>query len=338
MTARRGFTLVELLVVIAIIGILIALLLPAVQAAREAARRNTCKNHLKQMGLACLNHESVHGHFPTSGFGWRWQPDPDLGYGSDQPGGWPFQLLAYVEQGPLRDLASSIDNAADKQAVMLQIVQTPIDLFNCPSRRATQIYPIERNNFLAFNLLNCRAGSCSVARGDYAANAGNAEPVGQGGPETPAAVATFSNWITDTQSGVMFQRSRVRIAQIVDGTSNTALIGEKYMDPNLYENGEDPADDQNVFVGHDQDTLRYTGFRLAGDGAAVVWLPFSDRPGFVPTAENGDVRPSFGSAHAGAMNMAFCDGSVRSIEYEIDGEVFFKYGGRDDDAVRYPGP
>ena len=95
---RRAFTLVELLVVIAIIGILVALLLPAIQAAREAARRAQCKNHLRQIAIACLNFESTQKEFPAGGWGFKWMGDPDRGVGRGQPGGWIFQVCPYLEE------------------------------------------------------------------------------------------------------------------------------------------------------------------------------------------------------------------------------------------------
>ena len=106
-----GFTLVELLVVIAIIGVLVALLLPAIQAAREAARRNSCKNNLRQLAIGCLNHESGAGFYPSGGWGANWVGDADRGFGRDQPGGWIYNVLPFIEEDAMHSLPK--DNLPD---------------------------------------------------------------------------------------------------------------------------------------------------------------------------------------------------------------------------------
>jgi prepilin-type N-terminal cleavage/methylation domain-containing protein/prepilin-type processing-associated H-X9-DG protein len=338
MRRRHGFTLVELLVVIAIIGILVALLLPAIQAAREAARRSQCQNQLKQLALAGLNHADTHGHLPTSGWGWRWQGNSNSGYGVDQPGGWSFNILAYIEESAVRDLVQGIDTSTptEMETRMLQIVQTPIPLFTCPSRRSAVLYPFEnlQKNYLAENLRSCRRGECAVARSDYAGNAGNNQVAGESGPTDLGQAANYTQWITKTQNGATYQRSRVRLAQITDGTSKTIFIGEKYMNPRDYDTGKNNLDDQNIFVGHDADNLRYTGERNTVSGVREAFLPNQDTDSILSVLE----RPSFGSVHSGAANMAFCDGSVQTIEYGIEEAPYYRLGGVNDGDEPYPGP
>jgi prepilin-type N-terminal cleavage/methylation domain-containing protein len=336
---RNGFTLVELLVVIAIIGVLVALLLPAIQAAREAARRSQCSNNLKQIGLAFLLHESTHKHFPTSGFGWRWQGDPDKGYGEDQPGGWAYNILAYLEQQNLRNVGSGFAGTvaeSRQRADLLPVVSTPIPVFNCPSRRSAIVYPLTGNGgYLAFNLTKClETNGCMVARTDYAANSGNIYASEDSGPAM-TAIPTYS-WPYSAsaepgasgprlQTGITFQRSAIRLAQISDGISNTLLVAEKYVNPDRYIDGLDPADDQNIFVGHDRDVNRYTWDTSITDMATLTsrFAPRQDTPGV-------GLDYTFGSTHPGALTTVFADGSVQYVDYDVDLEVYKLYGGRND--------
>ncbi|MEM9658968.1 MAG: DUF1559 domain-containing protein [Planctomycetota bacterium] len=339
MNKHRGFTLVELLVVIAIIGVLVALLLPAVQAAREAARRTQCVNNLKQLGLAFQNHEDSHKFFPSSGWGWRWTGDPDLGFGKSQPGGWGYDVLPYIELSPLRDLGKGITDQATKEQELLIQVGTPIPAFVCPSRREAIAYPIVRNGYLAHNLRACTENNCTLARTDYAANSGNVNAAEEAGPGTYEAARTY-DWAFDDEgnqpsraelqhNGVSTGHSETRIAQITDGLSNTYCVGERYLNPNDYTTGADPADDQHIFGGHDRDVNRFTGTGTFVGGVPVednMLPPVQDRPGL-------QLNREFGSTHPAVFHMAMCDGSVDSVSYEVAPEVHYARGGRDDGLV-----
>jgi prepilin-type N-terminal cleavage/methylation domain-containing protein/prepilin-type processing-associated H-X9-DG protein len=299
--ARRAFTLVELLVVIAIIAILIGLLLPAVQKVREAAARIQCQNNLKQIGLAChMNHDN-YGFLPSGGWGWNWVGDPSRGGGPRQPGGWVFQILPYVEEQNVFTQAGSPNGA-------LQMIATPLKLFNCPSRRLGGPYP---GNSFYFNYGGIVA--TQMARTDYAANAGDQAPDEIYGGPSSLAQGDDPNYgwpYTGNFTGVIFQRSTVKMTDIQNGTSNTFLAGEKYLNPSAYSNGSDGGDNENMYVGFDNDISRTTDFP-----------PQQDTPGYGNTF-------IFGSPHTGGLNMLHCDGSVEFVSFGVDPNVFRRAGNR----------
>jgi prepilin-type N-terminal cleavage/methylation domain-containing protein/prepilin-type processing-associated H-X9-DG protein len=194
---RQAFTLIELLVVIAIIAILIALLVPAVQKVREAAARTQCQNNLHQIGIALHGYHDTHKAFPS---GYICQPQANPDYTS--PGwGWAALLLPHVEGDNLaRQINFSLpvehpDNLGARTTVL--------KLFVCPSDRSTGLFTIydKDKNPLA-----------QAATNSYAACHGV-------GPDLDEEL--------DNGNGIFFRNSKIRFADITDGSSNTIAIGER---------------------------------------------------------------------------------------------------------------
>lgn len=298
---RRAFTLVELLVVIAIIGILIGLLLPAIQAAREAARRLECSNHLKQIAMACINHEAAQKFFPSGGWIYYWCGDPNCGYGRKQPGSWPFNILPWLELKPLHDSAVGITGSA-KRTTLGNMTKTALNVYYCPTRRQPMLYPQNDRPQNAGGIGTDAIGGQT----DYAANAGTANVVisvpGVPSAGDDAVAATFSSWPdVSGMNGICFFTSMVTIKDIRDGTAHTYLIGEKNVRPECYNAViGDYGNDTAIFAGFDWDWHRWGTARPQQDQRGVYYYQY------------------FGSAHRTTFNISFCDGNVKSINYNID--------------------
>jgi prepilin-type processing-associated H-X9-DG protein/prepilin-type N-terminal cleavage/methylation domain-containing protein len=216
-----AFTLVEVLVVIAIIGMLVALLLPAVEMVRESSRRSSCANNLRQQAVAVRLHEQTHKIFPTGG--WKdYLGDPDAGYGTKQTGGWVYNILSYIEEDNLRQLGRGIKGPPRDQA-MVTLMQSPIEIFYCPSRRLARLYP-----YTGGDLKNARPPK-EVAKTDYAIS-----------------------------SKISYEKSEVIMPDVQlhgKGTSKTMLAGEKSLAADEYLKGG-AGDSLVAYVGDCDDIRR----------------------------------------------------------------------------------
>ena len=157
-----------------------------------------------------------------------------------------------------------------------------------------------------------------MARTDYAGNSGSTGTNQCGsGPgslaegDNPAYWTSGSYASGEVCNGILYQRSHVRMRQITRGTSNVYLVGERYMNPSNYYTGVDGADNESMYVGFDNDIYR----------SSTAGVPKMDTPGYASDS-------LYGGVHYAGINMAFCDGSVRVIDYNIDPTVFGKGGNR----------
>jgi len=310
-SAAPAFTLIELLVVIAIIAILIGLLLPAVQQVREAASRTRCMNNLKQLALAMHSHHTTHNRLPSAGWGWEWVGIPDRGTGKRQPGGWLYSTLPYVEQHNIWRLGEGPIGESERKAALILAVGHPTPLINCPTRRTGGPYANGSNRIYRGDF----PGTVTppwLARTDYAACAGSQprDEIDKGPDSIAQADAGQFNWGDLNFDGVCFRRSEIRFVDVKAGTANTYLIGEKYLTPDNYANGLDKADNENYLTGFNNDVNRCTSDP-----------PRRDKPGEANSL-------LYGSAHVVGLNMAYCDGSVRFVEYGIEPDLHKRAGRR----------
>jgi prepilin-type N-terminal cleavage/methylation domain-containing protein/prepilin-type processing-associated H-X9-DG protein len=349
---RRGFTLVELLVVIAIIGVLVGLLLPAVQAAREAARRMSCANNIRQIALACINHESARKQLPGSVGNYN-PSTSQPGVVNPQPNpldntvqiSWMTNVLPYIEADSLyRNINNTLD--VSNHAGTAAIAQQRITLFRCPSDTTPTTLPnrADRSGEYAVTSYKGVAGSNwawatsnnptiytanddSFGRDPYFKNNGNSFGNGNGiffagyKGVAPGPDGSLLPGAANPPLGVP-NGCNTLIASIKDGMSNTLMIGEA--------------------VGA---YSRHNWWFWFNGSVATVAIPLN-QAAVCPEGTGKPLRKaleacdydwknnySFMSEHSVGANFAAADGSVRFISNVTDPRIYRILGGMDDGLI-----
>lgn len=282
--ARRGFTLIELLVVIAIIAILIGLLLPAVQKVRDAAGRSQCTNNIKQLCLALTDYHDRNGRFPPGGL-------------SADELSWHVRVLPFVEQENLfRQF--SFANGAYTGANKNQYALTRLSVLLCPSSTVDQMrsdaphFPNPPDMIGSNPPYTMHYYGVMGAKGTNPAN-GQAYSVNSAGSHGGFAT-----------NGILFVDSRIKMDDIIDGRSNTFLVGE-------------------ISWTSDVVGTRYRSW-VRGCSTSGGWCNSARNVNVSPNTPSiatfNDI--AFGSQHSGGTHFGRADGSVSFISENISLGVY----------------
>jgi len=290
------------LVVIAIIAILIGLLLPAVQKVREAAARMKCQNHLKQLGLALHNYHDANSNFPpgvSAGFYFG-------GYGPDwDRRGWPVFVFPYVEQDNLWRL---VDNQA--KALAAGTIGGYTLFFNGKETIVpSMICPSDPNS-----PKNTTSGAATPTDG----GAQGAHTNYVGGVGTQLVTSTTADF-----GGILYGKSKTRITDITDGTTNTLMLAEILLSPDR--------------TGHDTRGRMHNAIH-GGSSFSTLYTPNSTVADYpqtycqtivrAPCSSNGNINGTARSMHTGGANIGLGDGSVRFINDSINPTLYLNLGTR----------
>ena len=316
--SRVGFTLIELLVVIAIIAVLIALLLPAVQQAREAARRTQCKNNLKQIGLAFHNYHDAYGVF-APGFVAKGAVVP-IGGGAGSTliersmWSWGAFILPYLDQATISQKLNVGNTWLDQNLVTnLTTMQTKIPAYRCP----TDVGP-DLNNYDSSNSevpVGCTTqydarfttdgtNRIAGATSNYIMVSGSSDST------TPAVCAAGYG----PSGGMGYINSRVGLKDILDGSSNTLMVGERCY---VYTKaGQRVVVGAGNALGFSSET-NLAGSNVRANSMAVIGIGYDGINAF-NTGALCHAKRAFNSNHVGGAHFLLGDGSVRFISENID--------------------
>ena len=295
-TPRGGFTLVELLVVIAIIAILIALLLPAIQSTREAARRSQCSNHIRQIGLACINFENTNGRYPPGAYWYGASPK--------NRGSILIYLLPYLEQKSLFD-AFDFENTIDAQTypnTSIYIDSNSVPVYQCPS----DIQPVSTNGRVSANYAACSGPTAHIDNTNCSCqnNWNNYALVGY--EKSPNFAGVFHR-----------RGAATTVKQILDGLSNTIFFGEVR-----------PACSRHHAQGW--------GSSNNGQGLTSTLIPINFNSCDDANSDgckrpcNWNTELGFKSLHLRGANFVFGDNSVHFLSDEIDHWTYQYLGAKAD--------